>query len=279
MTRLSEFVGNRSLGQIYDEGWGPVMLNILAEDFANRSPVSPGDAVLDVGCGTGAVTLHASEAAGPDGRVVGLDPTNPLIEMARAKIPPHPIEWIDGSVEEMPFDENKFDVVLCHQALQYMGDPLVSMNAMTRVVKPGGTVAVGVLSPAETQVPFREIEDEIARYISPDVSAIHAFSFGGLERLSSMATDAGLRLVSAETVSLPTTWPSVAACVELVLAGAGHVRPDGTMGMGLFDLDDERYVQGVEDLIASLEKQWSGHMQGGQLVVPYFTDVVVAQKA
>ena len=57
MTRLSDFVGNRSLGQIYDEGWGPVVLDILAKDFAGRSHVSTDDVVLDVGCGTGAVTL------------------------------------------------------------------------------------------------------------------------------------------------------------------------------------------------------------------------------
>ena len=63
-----------------------------------------------------------------------------------------------------------------------------------------------------------------------------------------------------------------------MLAGAGRVLPDGTLGMGLFDLEDEMCVQGVEDLIATLEQQWADYRQGGQLVVPYVTDVVVARK-
>jgi SAM-dependent methyltransferase len=235
--------------------------------------------VLDVGCGTGLVTLYASEAAGPEGRVVGLDPTDALLQRARSKSPAHPIEWVHGGVEGAPFGEDTFDVVLCQQALQYMEDPLVGMKAMRRMVKPGGTVAVSIWSPVDTQVPVRDFEGLIARYVSPEVSTIHAFTFGGLERLTSLSSEAGLTLDSAETVSRPTTYDSVAACVELMLGGAGRVLPDGTLGMGLFDLDDRRYVKGVEDLIAALEKQWADYMQGDDLVVPYFTDVVVAHKA
>jgi len=276
MTRLSEFVGTRSLGQIYDEGWGPAVLDPFTKDFKNY--VSTGDVVLDVGCGTGLVTLYASEAAGPEGRVVGIDPTSFLLERARSKTSAHPIEWVDASVEDMPFEEDTFDVVLCQQALQYMEDPLIGMKSMTRVLKPGGTVAVSVWSPTDSQVPVRDFEDLIAQHIDPDVSTLHAFTFGGLERLTSLASEAGLKLVSAETVSHPTIYESVAACVELVLAGAGRALPDGTLGMGMFDLEDERYVQGVEDLIVALEQKWASYTRSGQLVVPYFTDVIVAQK-
>ena len=142
MTRLSDFVGNRSLGEIYDDGWVPAVLDLFARDF--KSHVSPGDVVLDVGCGTGLVTLSASEAAGPEGRVVGIDPTDFLMQRARSKTPAHRIEWVDGGVEDAPFAEDTFDVVLCQQVLQYVQDPLVSMKAMRRMVKPGGTVAVSI---------------------------------------------------------------------------------------------------------------------------------------
>jgi SAM-dependent methyltransferase len=276
MTRLSDFVGNRSLGEIYDDGWVPAVLDPFARDFT--SYVSSGDVVLDVGCGTGLVTLYASEAAGPEGRVVGIDPTDFLMQRARSKTPAHPIEWIDGSVEDAPFGDDTFDVVLCQQALQYMEDPLLSLKAMGRMLKPGGTLAVSIWSPVEAQVPVGDFEKLIARHLNPEFSTIHAFTFGGLDRITSLASEAGLTVVSAETVSRPTTYESVEACVELMLGGAGRLLPDGTLGMGLFDLEDPRYVQGVEDLIVTLEKQWGDYMQGDQLVVPYFTDVVVVHK-
>ena len=276
MTRLSDFAGGRSLAQIYDEGWGPAVLEPFIKDL--NEYISADDAVLDVGCGTGLSTFCASEAAGPTGRVVGIDPTAFLLDMARSKSPPHPIEWIDGGVENMPFDHDSFDVVLCNQALQYTADPLVGVKAMAAVAKPGGTVAISVWSPTEKQIPMRDFEDLIARHIGPDVSTLHAFSFGGLELLQSLVEEANLGVASAKTVAHPTTYKSVAACVELLLAGAGRALSNGTLGMGLFDLEDPAYVQGVEDLIAELEEKWIDHVRDGQLEVPYFTDMVVGRK-
>ncbi|NNE99570.1 MAG: methyltransferase domain-containing protein [Pyrinomonadaceae bacterium] len=276
MTRLSDFVANRSLEQIYDEGWGPAVLDPFAEDFKNY--VSAGDVVLDVGCGTGIVTLLAAEAAGPEGQVVGIDPTGFLLDRARSKTPAYPVKWIDTNVEDMPFDENTFDVVLCHQTFQYVEDPAAGMAAMKHVAKQGGTIAVSVWSPVEMQIPVRDLEDLIAQHISPEVSTLHAFSFGGLDKLSGLASDAGLDVRFAGTVSKPTEYDSVGACVELMLAGAGRPLPDGSLGMGLFDLEDPAYERGVEDLIAALEIRWADYTRNGRLIVPYFTDVVVAQK-
>jgi ubiquinone/menaquinone biosynthesis C-methylase UbiE len=276
MSRLSDFVGDRSLGQIYDEGWVPAVLEPFKQDFENY--ISPGLEVLDVGCGTGFVTHYVSGIVGSDGRVVGIDPTDFLLERALLKPSENPIEWMNCTVEEMPFQANSFDVVVCNQALQYMEDPLKSLKAMKHVVKPNGIVVVSVWSPVELQVPVRDFEELIAKFISPEVATIHAFGFGGVDRLSSLAVKSDLEINSVKTISHPTVYNSVADCVELMLGGAGRMLPDGTMGMGLFDLEDPKYFEGVEDLIRTLEIEWSSYLAGDHLSVPYFSDLIVLKK-
>ncbi len=275
MTRLTEFVAGRTLAQIYDEEWVPSVLEPFARDLA--AFVSPGQSVLDVGCGTGVVAAHAATRAGRAGRVVGLDPTTFLLDRARELRTNPPIEWIDGSADSLPFEAATFHTVLCHQALQYIESPAAAMNQMARVTKDGGMVAISIWSPTPVQVPVRDFEELIARHIDPDCASIHAFGFGGIEALTSLTVQAGLDVVSAKRVSHATTYRSVAACAELMLAGAGRPLPDGSMGLGLFDLEDPKYTPHVEALIHDLERRWAKYIRAGRLQVPYFTDIVVGR--
>lgn len=52
--------------------------------------------------------------------------------------------------------------------------------------------------------------------------------------------------------------------------------PDGTLGLGLFDVEALEYVQGVEDMISDLEQKWADFVVLNGLTVPYYTDVLVA---
>ena len=69
MTRLTDFISGRTLGEIYDEGWVPAVLDPFARDF--QSLVTTSQSVLDVGCGTGLVIAYVAEMSGENGRVVG----------------------------------------------------------------------------------------------------------------------------------------------------------------------------------------------------------------
>ena len=102
----------------------------------------PGLAVLDVGCGTGAITRGVAEAAGPTGRVVGVDTNAPFIEQARrahAGVPGLAFEV--GDAYALPFDA-AFDIVTAARVLQWLADPVRALRAMVRAVRPGGSVVV-----------------------------------------------------------------------------------------------------------------------------------------
>lgn len=102
----------------------------------------PGLAVLDVGCGTGAITRGIALAVSPDGRSVGVDVNADMIETARrahAGVPGLAFEV--GDAYALPFTA-AFDIVTAARVLQWLADPLAALRAMAAAAKPGGRVVV-----------------------------------------------------------------------------------------------------------------------------------------
>lgn len=98
--------------------------------------------LLDVGCGPATITCDlASRVAA----VVGIEPVEGILDTARATAAERDVfnaTFEVGSVYELRFDDNTFDVAQAHQVLQHLTDPAAAIAEMVRVTKPGGIVAV-----------------------------------------------------------------------------------------------------------------------------------------
>src|SRR4051794_17474299 len=79
----------------------------LAHEFTRAAGVAAGQDVIDVGCGTGALTAVLADLAGAD-RVAGADPSMPFVEQARARVPGADLRV--APAEALPFDDDTFDV-------------------------------------------------------------------------------------------------------------------------------------------------------------------------
>jgi ubiquinone/menaquinone biosynthesis C-methylase UbiE len=102
--------------------------------------------VLDVGCGTGVVAVTAARQKA---RVTGLDLTPALLERARenSQIAGVDIDWREGDVESLPFDDGTFDAVVSQFGHMFAPRPEVALAEMLRVLKPGGTIAFATWPP------------------------------------------------------------------------------------------------------------------------------------
>ena len=104
----------------------------------------PGMRLLDVGCGPGSITRGLAERVAP-GPVVGLDLSRETLAAARDDAAVRGLEnlrYEEGSVYELPFPDDSFDVAYAHQVLQHLREPGAALREMLRVVRPGGLVAV-----------------------------------------------------------------------------------------------------------------------------------------
>jgi ubiquinone/menaquinone biosynthesis C-methylase UbiE len=276
MTRLSEFVAGRSMSQLYDAYWVPTVLDIYASALAAR--VNAGDRVLDLACGTGLVAGYAAECAGTEGEVVGYDPTPDLLDAARHKaFSGAPITWTEGFAEDMPFEESSFDVVLCHQGLQYVTDREQTFAEIKRVLKPGGMVHAGVWARAADQSAFGFVEEALAKHIGPEQKPVHAWSFGGLTELKRLAGTASLNVERLEKLARPARFDSVQRFVDIQLACAGRTDENGQLSMGLFDLDDERWLPAIDAFSADAHAALTSYVDGEALIAPYVSDELSAR--
>ena len=136
----------------------------VAGHLVRFAGVKPGQAVLDVGTGTGVVAITARRAGA---RVDGLDLTPALLAQAKesAAVAGHAdIAWHEGDAEALPFADNSFDVVLSQFGHMFAPRPEVAVGEMMRVLKPGGTIAFATW-PGE-QLIGRQF-GLIAKYVPP----------------------------------------------------------------------------------------------------------------
>lgn len=118
----------------------------LRETTVNLAQVKPGDVVLEVGCGTGTLTLEAKRQAGPTGKVFGIDVIPGMIELSQRKAEQthQDITFQLGSIDDIPFPANYFDVVLCSFMIFHMSETTrrQGIAEVYRVLKPMGRLLV-----------------------------------------------------------------------------------------------------------------------------------------
>ncbi|KAK7185259.1 hypothetical protein DPSP01_000900 [Paraphaeosphaeria sporulosa] len=99
--------------------------------------------LLDAGCGPGTISTSFAQLL-PNGHVTGLDLNTAILPRARqnaAAAGVTNIDFVEGSVFTLPFADESFDVVFCHQVLIHLGQPWEALREMLRVAKKGGVVA------------------------------------------------------------------------------------------------------------------------------------------
>lgn len=104
---------------------------------------TPGERILDVGCGPGFYVAEILEEVGPDGSVVGLDPSPDMLAVAAERAKGHSnVELREGDATSLPFEDDDFDGAISVQVLEYVEDATRALAEIHRVLRPGGRVVV-----------------------------------------------------------------------------------------------------------------------------------------
>ena len=184
---------------------GPLVQRLVA------AAVTPGDAVLDVACGTGFASRAAAEVVGASGRVVGADINPAMVAMARSVPQTSPVHvvWQEASALALPFNDGEFDTAICSQGVQFFPDPAAGLTEMRRVVRPGGVVAAAVWGPL-SQSPYLHAQIELLiRFCGTDPEALQVPFSTGENQVTGWFEAAGLQEVSVELVEEMVRLPPV----------------------------------------------------------------------
>lgn len=113
-----------------------------------RSGISPGMTVLDLGCGSGAFTIPVARAVGEQGKVYAFDIQPAMLRQIERKLSKaenqdiRNIELKQGSAYELPFTDGSLDIVCMVTVLEEIPDRGKALREVSRVLKPGGILAV-----------------------------------------------------------------------------------------------------------------------------------------
>ncbi|NUT35314.1 MAG: class I SAM-dependent methyltransferase [Hamadaea sp.] len=146
-----------------------------------------GDAVCDIGCGTGYLSRRVALAVGPAGRVTGVDPSAPVIAYARRAAPPN-AQFVVAGGEQVPLPDAGFDVVVSSLAIHHIPPQLrgAAMREMARLVRPGGRLFVA---------DFRPPRPGFANSLVAKLSG-HAMAHNPIGELAAIVTAAGFTVVA-----------------------------------------------------------------------------------
>jgi ubiquinone/menaquinone biosynthesis C-methylase UbiE len=179
--------------------------------IVDRMQVRPGEDVLDVACGTGNAALRAAQAGG---RVVGVDLTPELFEAGRrlAADAGVAIEWVQGDAEELPADDESFDVVLSTFGCMFAPRHAVTALELARVLRPGGRMGLCSWTPDGAMGQFFQA---LGSYLpSPSPLAQPPVMWGDEQHVCELFEGTGIELEFARELVAPAQFESTAAAIE-----------------------------------------------------------------
>jgi ubiquinone/menaquinone biosynthesis C-methylase UbiE len=219
--------------------------------------IGAGDAVLDVGCGTGLTTREAARAAAP-GRVLGVDVSERMLERARELAAAERlgnVRYELGDAQVHGFDPAGFDVAISRFGTMFFSDPATAFANVASALRPGGRLVLLVWQRREVNHWVRAIDAVLGAAAQPPPPGADAFSLGDAEATRRLLEGAGFADVRFAGVDEPVFYgPDVDAALSVV-RGFQDTRA------ALATLDDReaaRTVGRLRDLLAAHHDEQRG---------------------
>ena len=159
--------------------------------------LSSGCNFLDAGCGGGGACLLAEQRGAT---ISGIEAASAMVEFAREQVPGG--EFTVGDIQELPYQDNTFDVVLASSSLQYTEDRLETLRELKRVTRKNGLVVVTLWSVPE-RVEYRKIFAAVQKLMPSPPAGKGPFELSGDNVLENLMASVGLNITVSKDVHCP----------------------------------------------------------------------------
>ncbi|MCQ6956506.1 class I SAM-dependent methyltransferase [Mucilaginibacter aquariorum] len=194
----------------YDEFFGPLYFEPYAIEVVKRIDCAPDSIVLEIAAGTGRVTRHIRERIPPSAKLIASDISGNMLALAKKKLSHLDIDWQNIDAQQLPFDDNSMDMVICCFAYMFVPDKPKAFAEVCRVLKPGGLFLFTTWDKLENNAASytcRCIAEQYLEEPLPESSNL-ATSMHDEAVITSLLQDAGFVEISIEKVGLFSVSPT-----------------------------------------------------------------------
>ena len=202
----------------YDRFMGRYSVHLTSQ-LADLAGVDPGQKVLDVGCGPGALTAELVRRLGADS-VSAVDPSVQFVEAVGARYPGVHVQ--QAFAENLPFRAETFDAAIAQLVVHFMADPVAGLREMRRVTRDGGVVAACVWDHAGGQGPLSPYW-EAAQSLYPDLEGEGERAGSREGHLAELFREAGLEPTEDTALWVSVEHPTFEDWWEPFTLGVGTV--------------------------------------------------------
>jgi SAM-dependent methyltransferase len=213
--------------EVYDSLFVPALFGRFAAAMVDTAQVERGDQVVDVACGSGALTRAVRSRT--TARVVGVDVNPGMLAVARRH--GGDIEYVEGDGQDLSFASGEFDVAVCQFGIMFYPDPARGLAELARVGGRGAVAVWDAIARSEGYVAMQELFRDI---LGPDAakSLDAPFAMGKTGALEALFSDAGVDDVSYRSIEGTGRFESVEQWVTTEVRGwtLGDSVSEGQLG-------------------------------------------------
>jgi len=209
---VDKFRLTQAAAQKYDKHSVPAMFGPLAQATLAKMQLPENAHIIDVACGTGALTREIASRLKGNGRIIGADLNETMTELAEQQHPTdaHVATYVASDVCELPFDDADFDIAFCQQGLQFFPDKPAALAEIRRVLKPTGELKLTCWSAIS---PFNgALSEALADHVGEAASnkAKAPFSFRDGDVIANFLEAAGFSIKAHQKIVLQRRFESLA---------------------------------------------------------------------
>lgn len=206
-----------------------ILLAPVAELLVDRAHVKSAERAIDIGCGSGAVSIAVAEKVGQSGHVLGIDVSAPMLARARQVAPQGlPVDFILADATIYPFERESVDLLISRFGVMFFAEPARSFGNLRKALKSSGRLAFACWrEPRENpffMTPLQAVYQHVAKLPPLGPEDPGPFSFASEQRVRRILSEAGFSAIEMEPCNLALD-PAVGRGLEAAVRSALEIGP------------------------------------------------------